>query len=93
MDYLALMGAVASGIVALVFAARSPAAGKLTMTLASIGGVYLAGVFVMLGFETHAMSPTRWTGKAEIGPLALLVLMLALASPFIVDWDRDGKRG
>lgn len=92
MDYLALMAIVASGIIALVFAARSPAAGTLTMTLAWVAGIYLSAVFIALGAQTHAFSPVRWSGDAEIGPIALLILVLALTSPLIVDWDRDGRR-
>lgn len=93
MDTLLLLATYAAGFIALLFAARSPAAGWMTTTFAWIGGPYLAIQFVALGLTTHAFSPLRWTGEAQTGPLTLFILVVALSAPFIVDWDRDGKRG
>lgn len=93
MDLIGLMAGLAAGVIALIFAAKNPAAGLLTHAFAWLGGVYLSGVFVFTGMRTHALSPLEWTGEAQTGPLTLLILCVALAAPFIVDWDRDGKRG
>ena len=93
MDTLLLLTVYAAGFIALLFAARSPAAGWLTHGFSWVGGIWLAVQFVALGLTAHAFSPLRWTGEAETGPVTLLVLCIALSAPFIVDWDRDGKRG
>jgi hypothetical protein len=93
MDTLLLLTLIAAAVIALLFAARSPAAGWATKTFAWIAGPYLAIQFVAVGLTTHAFSPLRWTGEAQTGPLTLFILCVALSAPFIVDWDRDGKRG
>jgi hypothetical protein len=93
MDTLLLLTAYAAGFIALLFAARSPAAGWATKTFAWIGGPYLAIQFVALGLTANAFSPLRWTGDAQTGWPTVFVVVLALSMPFIVDWDRDGKRG
>lgn len=93
MDYLALMACYAAGVIALIFASKNPGAGFLTHFFATTAGLYLAIGFVILGLETHAFSPVRWTGEAQTGPLTLLVVVLSVALPFIVGWEREfGKR-
>ncbi len=93
MDTLILLTLIAAAVIALMFAARSPAAGWATKAFAWIGGPYLAIQFVAVGLTTHAFSPLRWTGEAQTGWPTLFIAVLALCMPTIVDWDRDGKRG
>ena len=92
MDYLALMACHAAGVIALIFAAKNPSAGLLTHLFATGAGFYLAVGFVILGLETHAMSPVQWTGRAETGPLTLFVMLLAVSLPFILGWERENGR-
>lgn len=88
MDVLLLMAAHAACVIALIFACKSPAAGFIMHAFGWTAGLYLSGWFVVLGLDIDAMSPTRWTGTAETGPATLLVMVLAMASPFIVGWER-----
>ena len=88
MDVLLLMASHAACVIALIFACKNPASGFLTHIFGWTAGLYLSGWFIALGLETDAMSPTRWTGTAETGPATLLVMVLAMASPFIVGWER-----
>lgn len=92
MDYLALMACYAAGVISLIFAARNPAAGIITHTFALIGGIYLGIGFMILGAQTDAYSIVRWTGQAETGPVTAMILLLALASPFIVGWEQASGR-
>lgn len=90
MDLVATMACYAAGVIALMIAAKNPAAGFLTHLGAWVGGAYLSGVFVWKGLQAHSLSIFEWTGKVETGPLTLLITVLAMASPFIVGWDRHG---
>jgi len=95
MDYLILMACYAAGVISLIFAAKNPGSGFITHMFAFVAGLYLAIGFVLLGMQTHAFSPVQWTGEAETGPLTALILLIAVAMPFIVGWDRENgtKRG
>jgi hypothetical protein len=92
MDLIGLMACLAAGVIALIFAAKNPAAGLLTHAFAWVGGGYLSAVFIWTGTRTHTLSPFEWTGEAYTGPITLFILVLAMASPFIVGWDIHGKR-
>lgn len=92
MDLVAVMACQAAGVIALMIAAKNPAAGFLTHAFAWTGGAYLSAVFVWTGSRAHTLSLFEWTGKAETGYLTLLILVLALASPFIVGRDGNGRR-
>ena len=91
MDLIALMACYAAGVIAVIFAARNPEAGFLTHCWAWIAGCYLSGLFVATGLTTHALTPFEWTGRAETGPLTLLIMVLSMAAPFIVGWDHHGR--
>jgi hypothetical protein len=91
MDLIALMACYAAGVIAVIFAARHPEAGFLTHLFAWLAGGYLSILFVATGLTTHALTPLEWTGQAETGPLTLLIMVLAMAAPFIVGWDHNGR--
>ena len=91
MDLILMMAAFAAGVIALMIAARNPGAGFLTHVFAWVGGGYLSSQFVWTGLHTNAFSPLQWTNQADTGPLTLLILVLAMAAPFIVGWDRHGR--
>lgn len=91
MDLIATMACYAAGVIALMIAAKTAGAGLLTHLFAWGGGAYLSGMFVWTGMQTHSLSIFEWSGHVETGPLTLLVLVLALASPFIVGWDNHGR--
>lgn len=90
MDLIASMACYAAGVIALMIAAQKPAAGFLTHLGAWVGGAYLSSVFVWKGLSAHSLSMFEWTGQVETGPMTLLVIVLAMASPWIVGWDKNG---
>jgi uncharacterized membrane protein required for colicin V production len=92
MDYLALMACYGAGIVALIFASKHSQAGFITHLYSLLAGIFLASRFVSVGQNTHAYSPAQWTGEAETGPVTLLILLLAVALPFVVGWEREYER-
>ena len=92
MDYLALMACHAAGVIALIFAAKDPTAGLLTHLYAVAAGLYMSFGFVALGLQTHALSPAQWTGEAQTGPLTLLVIVISVALPFVLGWEREIER-
>jgi hypothetical protein len=92
MDLIASMACYAAGVIALMIAAKNPSAGFLTHLGAWVGGAYLSGVFVAKGMQAHTLSLFEWTGQVETGPMTLLVIVLAMASPWIVGWDKNGSR-
>jgi hypothetical protein len=87
-DYLLLMAAFASCFFAVIFAARSPGAGLLTHLFAWTAGPYFAGWFIKIGAKTDALSPTRWNGDVETGPVTLFAMVLAMALPVILNWEQ-----
>lgn len=92
MDYLALMACHAAGVIALIFAAKTPSAGMLSHLFCFVAGAYLSLGFVALGLKTHILSPVQWTGDAQTGPLTLLVIVISVALPFVLGWEREIER-
>lgn len=79
MDTLALAIAALVGLFSMGYAAiRVQTAGIPRAFAFGLGMPWLLIYFIILMWKTGPLSPFKWTGEAEMGPLTLVLIVLGI---------------